>query len=526
MADFNAREYDREHIKNLLGSQQMVLNLLDDATRQVIEQIFIADILEDIENGDEFFTFADYPRLMNNVTDIMERTHSGMTNTISAGNTLAWGLSNTKNDAMLDWLLQHTEKKISSDFLDAWYNHNNEALAAFINRVEGGMDLSGRVWKITEDFYDQLQLAVDVSIGTGKSAARMSQDVRNLLIEPNKLFRRVRNKHGLLVPSKAMRNYHPGQGVYRSSYKNALRLTGTENNIAYRTADHNRWSKMKFVEGITIQMSNNHPVYDICDTLAGDYSKDFKFVGWHPHCRCFAVAKLPDVDEFERYLDSIEDGTDEDFDFSGTVEGVPSNFTQWVDDNEEKLKSAYRHPYFIMDNQRFINADIYSTSSYDSISKCEKDLRRQKRFEVGVCFNSKGKALFTQKGDVSTVHYDKRQMELMKNNVLVHNHPSVNDENDKYEVLFGHSISIGDVIMASVNNLKETRVVAGSYTYAIKRPENGWPSVDDIHDAFKKSSIHVAKEYNGGRFYNALFSHLNMKYAARILGLNYERIKA
>ena len=58
--------------------------------------------------------------------------------------------------------------------------------------------------------------------------------------------------------------------------------------MAYRTAEYERWQKMDFVVGIRIETSQtNHPAADICDTLAGDYPKNFKWVGWHPHCRCF-----------------------------------------------------------------------------------------------------------------------------------------------------------------------------------------------------------------------------------------------
>ena len=70
------------------------------------------------------------------------------------------------------------------------------------------------------------------------------------------------------------------QGVYRSSYKNALRMTVTENNIAYRTADFVQQQEMDFVIGIEIRLSDNHPCDDICDDLAGVYPKKFKFTDW------------------------------------------------------------------------------------------------------------------------------------------------------------------------------------------------------------------------------------------------------
>ncbi|EJW89679.1 hypothetical protein EVA_22214, partial [gut metagenome] len=72
--------------------------------------------------------------------------------------------------------------------------------------------------------------------------------------------------------------FHPGRGVYRSSYMNARRLAATETNIAYRTADHLRWQDFDFVVGIRIVLSNNHTCLgsdgkphkftDICDELS------------------------------------------------------------------------------------------------------------------------------------------------------------------------------------------------------------------------------------------------------------------
>ena len=103
-------------------------------------------------------------------------------------------------------------------------------------------------------------MGLDLGIRSGKSAAAMTRDLRQYLQHPDKLFRRVRDEHGLLKLSQAAKDFHPGRGVYRSSYMNARRLAATETNIAYRTADHLRWQKMDFVVGIEIVLSNNHTI--------------------------------------------------------------------------------------------------------------------------------------------------------------------------------------------------------------------------------------------------------------------------
>ena len=79
------------------------------------------------------------------------------------------------------------------------------------------MKLSSRVWNITDQFKSELEMAIDVALGDGTSANKLSQTVRNLLNNPNALFRRVRDKHGQLRLSQNAKNYHPGQGVYRSA---------------------------------------------------------------------------------------------------------------------------------------------------------------------------------------------------------------------------------------------------------------------------------------------------------------------
>ena len=73
--------------------------------------------------------------------------------------------------------------------------------------------------------------------------------------EPDRLYRRVRDKGGNLRLSKAAKMYHPGQGVYRSSAKNAQRLTRTEINMAYRESEYLRWQQLDFIVGIRVMLS-------------------------------------------------------------------------------------------------------------------------------------------------------------------------------------------------------------------------------------------------------------------------------
>lgn len=168
---------------------------------------------------------------------------------------------------------------------------------------------------------------------------------------------------GVLHLSKRAKAYHPGQGVYRSSYKNARRLTATETNMAYRSADFEHRQALDFVVGIKIQLSNNHtlngePFVDICDHLAGNYPKDFKFVGWHPLCRCFVTNIYKTKDESNEDIARMLRGEapippEQSKNYVGDT---PDQFKAWCVLNAGRVERAKSLPYFIRDNKGYYDA--------------------------------------------------------------------------------------------------------------------------------------------------------------------------
>ena len=117
---------------------------------------------------------------------------------------------------------------------------------------------------------------------------------------------------------------------------------------------------MDFVVGIEIRLSNNHPVEDIYDELAGRYPKDFKFTGWHPFCRCQAVAVLKSQEGMNKDAQRILDGEEPLAGSVNEVTDVPPAFTAWTTDNAERIKVAEARgttPYFIKDNGKYIDSN-------------------------------------------------------------------------------------------------------------------------------------------------------------------------
>ena len=330
-----------------------------------VEQLLDISASMDLAEGD-VFSFSANHRLSEEANNILRNLYANVYQDIRGGIASEWRFANLSADALVKSIFG---KMAESDHFARYFMRNQDAMDAFFSRTSayGGLNLSQRIWNYTGQFKDEMELALSVSMGRGESASTISRRVRGYLREPDRLFRRVRDEKDNRRLSKKAAAYHPGRGVYRSSYKNAMRLTRTETNMAYRTADHLRWQQMDFVIGIEIRTSNHHPAPDICDDLKGRYPKDFKFVGWHPQCRCFAVPILSDLDDMLKWGRAVLDGTASIDDYSPEqITDMPKAFNNWVKDNAERITTAEYQPYFIRDNIERVN-QIISTHKVERI---------------------------------------------------------------------------------------------------------------------------------------------------------------
>lgn len=310
---------------------------------------------------EETFSFADNKRISGKANEILRGLYSAVYHEIKNGVLSEWEYANLSCDALIESIFG---KGLNEDnHFARWFSRNQEAIDAFFARKSeyGGLNLSQKVWKYTGDLKTEMELALSLSLGEGNSASKVSREVRKYLQEPDRLFRRIKtgvdaNGKPIYKLSKAAKAYHPGRGVYRSSYKNAMRLTRTETNMAYKTAEQDRWQRMDFVVGYEIKTSNNHPENDICDELKGKYPKDFKFKGWHPQCRCFVVPILATEDEFVEMQKKILAGKNPAAVKSANIIRRPGDkFYKWWEENKERVETATTMPYWMQDNQDYIN---------------------------------------------------------------------------------------------------------------------------------------------------------------------------
>lgn len=242
----------------------------------------------------------------------------------------------------------------------------------YYTQKRGGVSISDKVWNITESTKLEIEIAIQNAALEGQSADDLARTIQQYLEHPERLFRSVRVKDpvtgewtGEYRMSKAAQQCHPGQGVYRSSYKNALRLARTELTQAYRRAEWETYQDNPLITGYRIELSNNHtttvvtkkgrrvePLRDICDEMAGtQYPKTFLWTGWHPQCRCRMVPITITTDDFKERVKARHRGKLDEWKPKEQTTEMPAAFTKWVEENKHRWQQpGHSAPFFIRDN--------------------------------------------------------------------------------------------------------------------------------------------------------------------------------
>ena len=321
--------YDKQHIQKIAAQQAVIANIFN----QFI--LSVSPYLRKWSDAGKNNVWISNQGIESAVDRELLNLESMLYANISAFQKDGWDRAERKNDDFISQFIKGMS--ISSVTKDGMFAHSLSAFEALKNDIDAnGFKLSDRVWNITQQTKSQLEFYLDSGVVAGRNANGISSDIRQILQNPQKRFRRIRNEKGELVLSQPMKNYHPGQGVYRSAYKNALRTSATTTNIAYRSADYERWSKQDFILGIEVHRSaNNRGPCKICDAMVGKYPKTFKFTGFHPFCICFATPITMEPEDFADFLlnDTVPQGQ--------TITDIPQAAKDFVSENKDGLQSAF-----------------------------------------------------------------------------------------------------------------------------------------------------------------------------------------
>lgn len=331
--------------------------------------------VEDLLKKDALYSFDNYPELREQLQEIMRNFFKEGILAIRSGIASGVALSFKHNNADL--------KSYSVLSEMALHQVRDDAAMAFYERrmkPEQGLSLSSTVWNYVRQARSEVEAGISCvmtdGLMLGISAEELARRVKVYLNEPDMMWRRYHEKVFVNGQKKDVAYwrkkvvdengkvhflktdpYHPGQGVYRSSRKNSLRLARTEINGSYHYANHQKWKQEPFVIGIRIWMSPQHPEEDICDELAGDYPKDFFFSGWHPQCMCAAMPLTIQGKEREDFYKRLAKGEDmSNYVSPNAVKDVPKAYKDYIKRDKEAIMSAAERgkmAWHLYDNQKY-----------------------------------------------------------------------------------------------------------------------------------------------------------------------------
>ncbi len=140
-----------------------------------------------------------------------------------------------------------------------------------------GVKISERIWELTARTEMDLKRIIANGIAQGNSPYKIAKSIEKY-VSPS-------------VSATDELGIQTGPGIYRSPYRNAMRLARTETSRAYTQASAEFAKNKEWVDAVAITLSPNHDVEDECDDLAdnGPYSPEeaADAIPAHPHCMCY-----------------------------------------------------------------------------------------------------------------------------------------------------------------------------------------------------------------------------------------------
>lgn len=324
----------RRSIPNQRKAYKDLNKRLNGYTRKIVaiySMLAYESALYAIENGydgDGEFHFSDYPKTKKKANTMFQNFRNNMQTLIYSGISDEWKRSNAFQDQLANGVIKTFKRTINEEKRKLWYDTNSGTLEAFKKRKTAGLTISQRIWKDEPLVRANLERALTAGIAKGVSAVQLSKRVTKYLNDYSSLSRDYRKKCGKAIDIAGCE--------YRS-----VRLARNEINLAYRTAEQERWKKMDYIKGKSIHVTQNgsHKT-DMCDALAGDYPKDFHWTGWHVNCMCYAI---PIIMSEEEYWNGDNESRVE-----LQLRGLPDNAQEWMFLNRNELTE--NPPYWISDN--------------------------------------------------------------------------------------------------------------------------------------------------------------------------------
>lgn len=351
----------KEDLNRLFAAYNRRLGMLYSS---YIKKLASLDYGDDTLENDALFNFDKFPTLRKRLDDIFNDYYTNNMLCYENGITDGVSLAYSHDNADLSGFSVMSDKALSAARKTA-----AETFIASRLHTDKGLNLAQRIWNYCQQTKSEFEVAMSNVIADGLNKGTSAEDIgrriRQYLKEPDMMYRRYHTVQRLangqkkdvvtwrrkrIIDGRIRFVEEPlekvGQGVYRSSRMNALRVARTEINAAYHTARNDRWANEPFVIGQHIHVSPQHDpekCADICDDLEGYYPKGFVWNGWHPQCMCTSDPVMISGEEREQFYKRLFNGEDmSNYVSPNRVKDVPNQYKRYIEDNADKIVDAYK----------------------------------------------------------------------------------------------------------------------------------------------------------------------------------------
>ena len=184
----------QELILYILKVENQLKALYGNAYAEVLK---LATVRNAIESGAEF-SWKGNPLAERQLNQQLELLSNRASRTIQNGITGGWkeGESDVKDEILERFGKKENKKEVNNVIEDAVKQQRQKGVTAhtFANEKRGGLNVSGRVWKLGGNAKKELEVIIQNGIIEGKSADEVTRGLKDYLNEPDKLYRRVKNK--------------------------------------------------------------------------------------------------------------------------------------------------------------------------------------------------------------------------------------------------------------------------------------------------------------------------------------------
>ena len=186
--------FDKQHINRMLLQEQQINALFQQLIRMVAPEL-----RKWTDAGNKNSVWVRNAGVENRINRILNDFRIALEKFIKENQEKAWMSAIDKNDLIVEQFIKGMA--LSSIVKEGMFSRNLEALKALQNRIDDGMTKG------------HIELFLESGLSTGRSAEAIGRDFRQLLNDPNKRFRRIRDEEGKLVLSQPMIDYNHSRGV-------------------------------------------------------------------------------------------------------------------------------------------------------------------------------------------------------------------------------------------------------------------------------------------------------------------------